>query len=212
MANYTIVVWLNSLAVLLVGMVSVTLNGFGSSVKGLFLPPCLATYPGAGFFFLAFQMLFYLSVMVCAFTLGLLRILQPDRPENQFILYSAMFAGCFLFNEVFRTHIHLGRAGFPKVTIVIFYAMLAIAYGLAFRRQIRSTPYPLLVSGVGLLFVAFFAEALSFKNEIVSSLLEGIPKLLSGINIALYFWFVCQGLILRSINFSKSGLTHRQYL
>ncbi|MBD1884250.1 hypothetical protein [Microcoleus vaginatus] len=203
MANYKTVFLFNSVTLVLVGIVTACLNLFGSSVKGLFLPPCSATYPGAGFFFLAFQMLFYWSVMVCAFTFGLLRIIQPDRPENRFILYSALFAGCFLFNEVFRTHVHLGRAGFPKVTIVIFYAWVAIAYGLAFRRQIRSTPYALLLSGVGLLFVAFFAEALPLKNEIVSSLLEGIPKLLSGINIALYFWFLCQDFIVRSLNFSN---------
>jgi len=59
----------------------------------------------------------------------------------------------------------------------------------------------LLVSGVGLLFFAFFAEALSWKDEVISSLLEGMPKLLSGMNIALYFGFVCKGLILRSLNF-----------
>ncbi|MEG4836711.1 hypothetical protein [Microcoleus sp. B9-D4] len=80
---------------------------------------------------------------------------------------------------------------------------MAIAYGLAFRRQLRSTPYALMLSGVGLLFVAFFAEALPLKNEIISSLLEGIPKLFSGINISLYFWFLCQGLIVRSLNYSN---------
>jgi hypothetical protein len=203
MADYRTVLFFNSLTLLLVGLVTACLSLFGSSVKGLFLPPCLATYPGAGFFFLAFQMLFYLSVMVCIFTFGLLKIIQPDRPENRFILYSALFVGCFLFNEVFRTHIHLGRAGFPKVTIVIFYAVLAIAYGVTFRRQIKSTPYPLLLSGVGLLFVAFFAETLPVKNEIFASLLEGVPKLLSGVNIALYFWFLCQGAIVRSLDFSQ---------
>lgn len=201
MANYRIVFLLNTLAVLLVGVVSFALNGFGSSVKGLFFPPCLATYPGAGFFFLMFQMLFYFSVMVCVFSFGLLRTTQPNRPENQFILGSAIVTGFFLFNEVFRTHVHLGRAGFPKVTIVIIYAVAAAVYGLTFRRQIKSTPYFLLVSGVGLLFLAFFAEALPWKDEAISSLLEGIPKLLSGVNIALYFWFVCKGLILRSLNF-----------
>jgi hypothetical protein len=152
-------------------------------------------------------MLFYLAVMVCIFTWGLLKIVQPDRPENRFILYSALFVGCFLFNEVFRTHVHLGRAGFPKVTIVIFYAALAIAYGLSFRRQIKLSPYPLLLGGVGLLFLAFFAEALPVQNEIVASLLEGVPKLLSGVNIALYFWFLCQGLVVRSLNFSKYDRT-----
>lgn len=203
MADYRTVLFFNSLTLLLVGLVTLCLSLFGSSVRGLFLPPCLATYPGAGFFFLTFQMLFYLAVMVCIFTWGLLKILQPDRPENRFILYSALFVGCFLFNEVFRTHIHLGRAGFPKVTIVIFYAVLAIAYGLTFRRQIKLSPYPLLLSGVGLLFVAFFAEALPLQNEIVASLLEGVPKLLSGMNIALYFWFLCQGAIVRAIDFSQ---------
>jgi hypothetical protein len=186
MANYRIVFLLNTLAVLLVAVVSLVLNGFGSSVKGLFFPPCLATYPGAGFFFLMFQMLFYFSVMVCVFSFGLLRTIHPNRPENQFILGSAIVTGFFLFNEVFRTHVHLGRAGFPKVTIVIIYAVAAAVYGLTFRRQIKSTPYFLLVSGVGLLFLAFFAEALPGKDEAISSLLEGIPKLLSAVNIALY--------------------------
>ncbi|NJM59504.1 MAG: hypothetical protein HC849_03825 [Oscillatoriales cyanobacterium RU_3_3] len=81
MADYRTVFLFNSLTLLLVGLVTLCLSLFGSSVKGLFLPPCLATYPGAGFFFLAFQMLFYLSVMVCIFTFGLLKIIQPDRPE-----------------------------------------------------------------------------------------------------------------------------------
>ena len=51
MANYRIVFWLNTLAVLLVGVISLALNGFGSSVKGLFFPPCLATYPRGRFLF-----------------------------------------------------------------------------------------------------------------------------------------------------------------
>ncbi len=194
---------LNTLAVLLVAVVSFALNGFGSSVKGLFFPPCLATYPGAGFFFLMFQMLFYFSVMVCVFSFSLLRTTQPNRPENQFILGSAIVTGFFLFNEVFRTHVHLGRAGFPKVTIVIIYAVAAAVYGLTFRRRIKSPPYFLLVSGVGLLFLAFFAEAFPWKDEVISSLLEGIPKLLSAVNIPLYFGFVCKCLIMRSLNFSN---------
>lgn len=107
MANYRTVLLFNSLTLVLVGLVTACLSLFGSSVKGLFLPPCSATYPGGGFFFFSFQILFYLSVMVCAFTFGLLRIMQPHRPDNRFILYSALLAGCFLFNEVFRTHVHL---------------------------------------------------------------------------------------------------------
>ena len=63
--------------------------------------------------------------MVCVFSFGLLRTTQPNQPENQFILGAAIVTGFFLFNEVFPTHVHLGRAGFPKVTIVIIYAVAA---------------------------------------------------------------------------------------
>ena len=201
MANYRIVFLLNTLAVLLVAVVSFALKWVWFFGKRVIFSALSCDISGAGFFFLMFQMLFYFSVMVCVFSFGLLRTTQPNRPENQFILGSAIVTGFFLFNEVFRTHVHLGRAGFPKVTIVIIYAVAAAVYGLTFRRQIKSTPYFLLVSGVGLLFLAFFAEALPWKDEAISSLLEGIPKLLSGVNIALYFWFVCKGLILRSLNF-----------
>lgn len=202
MVNYKTILGINTLIVVGALAFIFGLDLLGSSVKGLFFPPCSATYPGAGFFFLTFQMLFYLSVMVCIFSFGLLTTTQPGRPENQFVLSSGILTGGFLFNEVFRTHVHLGRAGVPKAAIAILYAIIAIAYLLTFRRAIKSTPYPLLIGGIVLLFLAFFIEALPIPHEGVGSLLEGIPKILSGINIALYFWFLCKGLILRSLKFS----------
>ncbi|NJL89724.1 MAG: hypothetical protein HC916_07940 [Coleofasciculaceae cyanobacterium SM2_1_6] len=222
MASFRVVFFWNSVMVLLVGVVSLAtlgLNLFDGSVRGLFFPPCLATYPGAGLFFLAFQMLFYLAVMVCLFTYGLLRLTQPvgvaslreHRQENKFILYSALFTGYFLFNEVFRTHVHLGRMGIPKVLVVASYFGLAIVYGVIFRRQIQQTPYLLLVSGVALLAIAFLAEGLMTQldlgNDHLESIIEGIPKLLSGVNTALYFWFTCRDQLLRSLNFSRPNFS-----
>lgn len=214
MTSFRVVFFWNSVVVLLVGVVSLAtlgLNLFDGSVRGLFFPPCLATYPGAGLFFLAFQMLFYLGVMICLFTYGLLRLTQPGRQENKFILYSALFTGYFLFNEVFRTHVHLGRMGIPKVLVVASYFGLAIVYRIIFRKQIQQTPYLLLVSGVALLGIAFLAEGLMTQldlgNDNLESILEGIPKLLSGINTALYFWFTCRDKLLRSVNFSRSNFS-----
>lgn len=203
MPNVKTIFGFNGLILLLVLALSALLGG---SIDGLFLPPCRATFPGAGLFFLMFQMLFYLSVMVCIFSFGILRIVQPGRPENRLILGSALLIGFFLLNEVFRTHIHLGRAGFPKWTILIIYLMAGVTYALTFRRQIKSTPYPLLLSGVALLLAAFFAEALPLKDEGLASLIEGIPKLLSAVNIALYFWTLCQHWVLRALNFSEAKL------
>lgn len=199
MVNMKTVFLLNWVTIVVVGLITLVISLCGGSVKGLFSPPCSATYPGAGFFFLAFQMSFYVAVMVCAFTYGLLRKMHPGQPENRFILTSALLTGFFLFNEVFRTHVHLGRAGFPKVTVVIVYALLALFYALAYKRIIRATPYTVLLCGVGLLFMAFVAEALHLQNELLSTLLEGIPKMLSGVNCALYYWIVCHGLVVREL-------------
>ena len=51
MANYRIVFLLNTLAVLLVAVVSFTLNGFGSSVKGVIFSALSCDIPGGGFLF-----------------------------------------------------------------------------------------------------------------------------------------------------------------
>ncbi|MEG4596972.1 hypothetical protein QUB00_34945 [Microcoleus sp. F8_C2] len=54
------------------------------------------------------------------------------------------------------------------------------------------TPYQILLAGLGLLFLAIGVDSLHLKNKLFSSLLEGLPKLFSEINIAFYYWYVCK--------------------
>ncbi len=52
--------------------------------------------------------------------------------------------------------------------------------------------------GLGLLISAVSVDLLHLGSSSSSSL-EGIPKLFSGINVALYFWLVCYKEVVNSL-------------
>jgi len=200
MTTYRSVFWLNSVSFLLVVALIVYTKLFGPSVGSLFLPPFAPQYPSVGFLTHTFQLLCAVPAIVCAFSFALLKTIQPRRKENLFILCSALLTGGFLINEIFRIHIILLAAGVPKLMTILVYAIIAGGYGLAFSSQIKSTPYILLLTGMGLLFFAIAVDSLHLGFDAIASLLEGVPKLFSEINIALYFWYVCYREVVRSLN------------
>lgn len=194
---------LNSFSLLLVLALIVYTKLFGPSVKSLFLHP--PSYPQFNIALLThtFQTLCSIPPIICAFSFALLRRIQPHRKENVFILYSALITGGFLVNEIYRIHILLATAGIPKLLTVSVYAIFLIAYGVVFKQRIRATPYTILLIGIGLLFTGITVDSLQLSGESLPSLLEGIPKLFSEINISLYFWFVCYQEVMRSFNSSR---------
>ncbi|MEP0754852.1 hypothetical protein NDA03_21800 [Trichocoleus sp. Lan] len=200
MASYRSAFWVNSFSFLAVIALIVYTQFLGSPAGILFEPPLAPADPNAGLLTHTFQLLCAVPPIVCTFSFGLLRTIQPQQTRNSFILYSAIITGGFLINEIFRIHIILLRAGIPKLITIVVYAIATLGYGLAFRRKIQSTPYILLLSGIGLLFSAIAVDSLKLSGDVVPVLLEGVPKLFSEINIALYFWSVCYGEILRSRN------------
>lgn len=203
MTNYRSVVWLNCLFLLLVLLLIVCAKLLGLSAGELFRQPAFSPSPNSGLLTYTFQLLCSVPFIVCAFTFALLNKIQPRRPENLFILCSALLTGGFLINEIYRIHVHLLiSAGIPKLLTSAVYAVILLGYGLTFRKQIKSTPYfPLLIS-VGLLFFAILVDSLHLSGRGIPKLLEGIPKLFSEINIALYFWYVCYQEVLRSLKAS----------
>ncbi len=199
MKTYRAVFWLNSVSFLLVLALIVYAKFFGSSVSELFLQPPFSPYIDVAFLTHTFQILCAVPPVVCAFTFALLSRVQPRRSENIFILYSALLTGGFLFNEIYRLHVILGIAGVPKLTTISVYAIILLGYGLTFKRRIQSTPYLILVVGLGLLAFGILIDSLHLNAGAVSSFLEGFPKLFSEINIVLYFWYVCYREIMRSL-------------
>jgi uncharacterized membrane protein YcaP (DUF421 family) len=71
------------------------------------------------------------------------------------------------------------------------YALAILIYGLAFWRRIIKTYYQILIIALALLTLAIAIDFLQIKNQGFASLSEGIPKLLSAVNLAGYFWDVC---------------------
>jgi hypothetical protein len=202
MTSYRSVFWLNSLSLLLVVALIIYAKLFGSSVGSLFLQPPFSPYLDVAFLTHTFQILCSVPPIVCGFSFGLLRTIQPRRQENVFILCSALLTGGFLFNEIYRIHIILAIAGIPKLLTILVYAIFLLGYGLVFKRRIQSTPYIILLTGIGLLFLGITVDSLHLGSEGIPTLLEGVPKLFSEINIALYFWYVCYCEVMRSIKSS----------
>ena len=194
------VVRLNGLSLLLVGMLIFFTQFSGLKVSDLFFHPYFSPNPNVALLTRTFQILCSVPAIVCTFTYGLAKSLQPRHLENRFILFSALVTGGFLLNEIYRIHIYMIKVGIPKLGVCLLYAVVLSSYGWFFRRQLKSTPYQILLAGLGLLFFAIGVDALNFKSKIISSLLEGVPKLFSEINIAFYYWYVCKSFIQKTFS------------
>jgi MFS superfamily sulfate permease-like transporter len=106
--------------------------------------------------------------------------------------------GLFWLNEIYRFHIILLSFGLAKILSILVFSMVFCAYLLMFWPQFRQTKYWIFALGIILLFVAILIDTLHLKNDELASVLEGIPKLLSEVNLALYFWDTCQKELLQT--------------
>ncbi|OUL31125.1 hypothetical protein [Nostoc sp. 106C] len=198
MSTYKTILWFNCLGLLLIIILIFSTKLFEVSTGGLFLPPPAPQYPSAGLLTHTFQLLCCIPPLVCTFSFGLLRKIKPSGKNNKFILFSALLTAGYLINEIYRIHIIALQFHIPKLVTILIYSSIALSYGLAFRRQIKSTSYIILLASVGLLFIAVTVDSLHLSGDGTPNLLEGVPKLLSGLNMALYFWLVCYEEVLHS--------------
>ncbi|MEG4118228.1 hypothetical protein QUA43_12215 [Microcoleus sp. N9_B4] len=186
------VVRLNCLSLFLVTLLIIITQIAGLKVSDLFFYPYFSPNPNVALLTRSFQILCSVPVIVCTFTYKLAQTIQTRTSENRFILFSALLTGGFLLNEIYRIHIYMVAVGIPKLGVSLLYAVVLSSYGWFFRRELQLTPYQILLAGLGLLFFAIGVDSLHLKNKIFSSLLEGVPKLFSEINIAFYYWYVCK--------------------
>ena len=189
------VVILNCLSFFLVALLIILTQLSGLKVSDLFFHPYFSPNPNIALLTRTFQVLCSVPVIVCTFTYKLAQSIQPRPSENRFILFSALLTGGFLLNEIYRIHIYMVALGITKLGVSLLYAVVLSSYGWFFRRELQSTPYQILLGGLGLLFFAIGVDSLHLKNKIFSSLLEGVPKLFSEINIAFYYWYVCKSFL-----------------
>ncbi len=205
MRNYRPVLWLNSLSLFLVIALIFYSQRFGPSVTSLFLHPPFSPFFNVAILTHTFQILCSVPPIICGFSFALLRKIQPDCKNNSFILWSALITTGFLFNEIYRIHVLLGIAGIPKLLTILVYAIFLLIYGFLFKRRIQKTPYTLFLIGIGLLLIGIMVDSMKLPEETLASLLEGVPKLFSEINISLYFWYVCYQEVIRSFYSSQQS-------
>ncbi|MEG4285477.1 hypothetical protein QUB68_20310 [Microcoleus sp. A006_D1] len=176
----------------------------GLQVSDLFFNPFFSPNPNVALLTRTFQILCSVPVIVCTFSYGLAKTLGLPASENRFILFSALLTGGFLLNEIYRIHIYIVAVGIPKLGVCLLYAIFLASYGWFLRRELQSTPYKILLAGLGLLFFAIGIDALHLKGKILASMLEGVPKLLSEINIAFYYWYVCKSFLEKAFHDKKN--------
>jgi hypothetical protein len=192
MQVYRALFWLNGFFLLIIAALTGYAELSGLSAKELFLHPESYPHFTVGSLTRLFQILCAVPPTVCLFTYSLLQT-QPTA-KTRFILASALFTGGFLLNEIYRIHIYLSfsNAGIGKPLVILIYAAVLALYLISFRQQILQTPYSILLLGVGILAVGIGIDSLHIPNQGLTDFLEGIPKVLSQVNIAFYFWIVCQ--------------------
>jgi hypothetical protein len=186
---------LNCLSFFLVALLIIFTQLSGLKISDLFFHPYFSPNPHVALLTRTFQILCSVPVIVCTFTYKLALTIQPRNSQNRFILFSALLTGGFLLNEIYRVHIYMVALGIPKLGVSLLYAVVLSSYGWFFRQELHFTPYQILLAGLGLLFFAIGVDSLHLKNKIFSSLLEGVPKLFSEINIAFYYWYVCKSFL-----------------
>jgi hypothetical protein len=197
MTNYRSVFGLNGLFFLLAIALIFATKLFGSSASLLFTPPAAPSSLDDGLLTHTFQILSAASAVACIFSWGLLRKIKSNQITNSFLFYSAIITTGFLLNEVFRIHIMLLQVGIPKIFTITIYAISILVYGFSFRRKLLTTPYLWLLTGLGLLFFAIAIDSLHLGGNPIPIFLEGIPKIISQINITIYFWQTCHQEILK---------------
>ncbi|XZN92069.1 MAG: hypothetical protein ACM65M_04225 [Microcoleus sp.] len=186
---------LNCFSLLLVVVLIIITQYSGLKVSDLFFNPYFSPNPNVALLTRTFQILCAVPVIVCTFTYGLAKSSHPRNFGNRFILFSALLTGGFLLNEIYRIHIYMIGVGIPKLGVCLLYAIVLSSYGWFFHRELKLTPYHILLAGLGLLFLAIGIDTLKLKSQILASLLEGVPKLFSEINIAFYYWYVCKSFL-----------------
>ena len=195
----------NILTVLmLVGLsIYAKLKNQGDGLERLFSDPFDLWFPYEGILTGVSEVLWCVAVTICAFTFGVVRQ-QKSRSRSQiFLFFSALLLGVFFLDDRFRMTLILSSLGVSKKLIYLCYASGVFIYVVKFWRFIRTTAYLPLIAAVFLLAISRFEDLFSVRSQGLHAMLEDGTKLLGLLNLALYFWHVCDREIWRYLQQSE---------
>ncbi|NEP57007.1 MAG: hypothetical protein F6K31_08285 [Symploca sp. SIO2G7] len=197
------VIFFNGVIILLFLLLTVYVKLGGESghrsqlIVQLFAEPFTSQRPLQSYLTNLSEILWCFSLAICSFSIGLISHIRPKRPFNRFILCSALILAILLIDDIFRiTLIANSFLGIPKLFTSLVYGTAIIVYSLFFRRKIASTPYLLLLIAFGLFVISSLVSSLPLPGQGTPTMLEDGTKLLALVNLAYYFWYVCQNEVL----------------
>ncbi|MEM6350190.1 MAG: hypothetical protein AAF766_05450 [Cyanobacteria bacterium P01_D01_bin.14] len=155
------------------------------------------------------------TVILCSSSARTLAKISGWHHKNAlFLLASGSLLSLFLLDDAFRISLFLtSQIDYFKVLAYLAYGSLLIGYGVAFRNQLRETPYGSLVISILLLVVSGLADLTDFPQRptpiaaTAKLLLEDGTKICALVNLMLYFWQVCQKSIMDKIVFFEKYRT-----
>ncbi|WP_293128519.1 hypothetical protein [Microcoleus sp. bin38.metabat.b11b12b14.051] len=183
----------NTLTLLLLGGLSLyaKLKNQGDGVERLFSDPFNSWFPYEGILTGVSEVLWCIPVAICAFTFGVLRQKEPRSRSAIFLFFSALLLAVFFLDDRFRMTLILSRLGISTKLIYLCYGSAVLLYGFKFWRYIKTTPYLPLVAAFLLFAISRLEDILNSRSLGVHAMLEDGTKLLALLNLALYFWHVC---------------------
>jgi len=201
--KHPFVILLNSSIILLFLILTVYVKTGGDNwqrsqlIVQLFAEPFTSHRPLQSYLTNLSEILWCFSLAICSFSVGLINNIRPKRLTNHFIFCSAVILAILLIDDIFRiTLIGYEFFGIPKLFTSLVYGTVIIAYSILFRRKIASTPYLLLLIAFGLFVISSLVSSLSLPGQGTPAMLEDGTKLLALVNLAYYFWYVCQNEVL----------------
>jgi len=148
--------------------------------------PQIGIFPGLS------VILWSAASFICLFSFNLIKRHTKSKREYWFLLYPGLLIGIVMLDEAFRFKLMLSvYLGIPKITIYGVYTFLAILFIYSFRREIRQTPYLLLLASGTFFFISGMADSYSISGRGLPILLEDVTKIFGVTNLVLYFYHVC---------------------
>ena len=198
---------LNSLCVLLFLLLLIyvryTDQGSGDRVQvvsRLFRESFNFEYPYIGLLTSLSEVLWCISASICLFSFTVTKITSPRQRNNWFLLFSAIALITLLVDDIFRLTLMASfYLGIPKLLMYAVYGTFFIFYALMFSKRVLKTPYLLLLISLFLFALSGMTDIIHLEGRGAPIILEDGTKLLGLLNLALYFWQVCQQEITNSI-------------
>ena len=202
-----LLIWLNILIVIILILLSIyaKVQSKGDNIEFLFSDPF-----SIGIFYLGWltgisEILWGAAIAICIFTSTTLPNTLPksNHKFKFFLSVSAAIMSLLYLDDRFRITLILcvffGSYRLVKITVYSIYGLLLIGYALWFRKTIRTTPYiPLLIA-----FCLFgFSSAIDItpiSSRGIHAMLEDGTKLIGLTNLTVYFSYICQQQIKKSI-------------